>query len=99
VCIERDRCYVQYIVDPFNLKEFVICGKMLIPRVEKCGGQYHGYFRPHEGANNIAMALFSFPSFATYEKYRASVISDPTCQVALRYFELFRPVFSYDRSQ
>jgi NIPSNAP len=90
---------VQYIVDPFKIKAFVIYGKILIPRVEKFGGQYHGYFRPHEGADNIAMALFSFPSFATYEKYRASAISDPACQVALGYFELFRPVFSYDRSQ
>jgi NIPSNAP len=90
---------VQYIVDPFKIKEFVIYGKMLVPLVEKFGGQYHGYFRPYEGANNIAMALFSFSSFATYENYRASVIGDPACQVALRYFEVFRPVFAYDRSQ
>jgi hypothetical protein len=30
------------------------------------GGTHHGYFLPDEGANNIAYALFSFPSLADY---------------------------------
>lgn len=45
-------CYLRYVVDPFKLKEFEAYGKMWIPLVEKFGGKHHGYFIPHEGANN-----------------------------------------------
>lgn len=44
-------------------------------RVEKFGGKHHGYFMPHEGANNIAHTLFSFPSLAAYENYRIKAVS------------------------
>jgi phosphoglycolate phosphatase-like HAD superfamily hydrolase len=39
--------------------------------VERHGGTHHGYFLPSEGASDIAYALFSFPSFSEYERYRA----------------------------
>ncbi len=39
--------------------------------VDKHGGTHHGYFLPSEGASDIAYALFSFPSLAEYERYRA----------------------------
>jgi hypothetical protein len=32
---------------------------------------HHGYFLPAEGASDKALALFSFPSLAAYEQYRA----------------------------
>ncbi|WP_223247620.1 NIPSNAP family protein [Sulfuriferula multivorans] len=67
-------------IDPFKLKEFETYGKMWIPLVEKFGGQHHGYFMPYEGANNIAIALFSFPSLAAYETYRTQAASDPECR-------------------
>jgi hypothetical protein len=91
-------CYVRYVIDPFKVKEFETYGKMWIPLVEKLGGQHHGYFLPHEGANNIAMALFSFPSFAAYEKYRANLAADPECQAAIRYNEETKCILSYERS-
>lgn len=78
-------CYLRYVVDPFKLKEFETYGKMWIPLVEKFGGKHHGYFLPHEGANNIALALFSFPSLAAYECYRTKATSDPECQAAMLY--------------
>jgi NIPSNAP len=52
---------------------------MWIPLVERFGGQHHGYFLPSEGANNIALALFTFPSFASYEEYRVKSLQDPEC--------------------
>ena len=30
------------------------------------GGLHHGYLLPHEGANNIGYASFSFPTLAAY---------------------------------
>lgn len=91
-------CYLRYVVDPFKLKEFEIYAKMWIPLVEKFGGKHHGYFMPHEGANNIALALFSFASLAEYESYRAKAASDADCQAAMRYYQDTRCFISYERS-
>jgi hypothetical protein len=91
-------CYLRYIVDPFKLKEFEIYSRMWIPLVAKLGGTHHGYFMPHEGANNVAVALFSFPSLAAYETYRTTAQSDPECQAAMSYFEQTRCFLSYERS-
>ena len=91
-------CYLRYIIDPFKLKEFEHYGKLWIPLVEKFGGIHHGYFMPHEGANNIALALFSFPSLATYEEYRSKAAQDPECQAAMEYYRETQCFLSYERS-
>lgn len=91
-------CYLRYIIAPYKLKEFEHYGKLWIPLVEKFGGKHHGYFMPSEGANNVALALFTFPSFARYEEYRAQSLQDPACQAAFEYAEQTRCILSYDRS-
>ena len=91
-------CYVRYVLDPFKLKEFEIYAKMWIPLVQKLGGTHHGYFLPGEGANNVALTLFTFPSLAAYEEYRAKAADDPGCQAAVRYYEETRCFLSYERS-
>jgi hypothetical protein len=91
-------CYLRYILDPSKLKEFETYGRMWIPLVERFGGTHHGYFMPHEGANNIALALFSFPSLASYETYRTEAATDPQCQAAMRYYEETKCFLSYERS-
>jgi hypothetical protein len=68
-------CYLRYVIDPLKLPEFERYARMWIPLVEKFGGAHHGYFMPHEGPNNIALALFSFPSLADYETYRSRAAS------------------------
>lgn len=55
-------CYLRYVIDAFKLKEFEHYGRIWIPLVERFGGQHHGYFLPSEGANNIALAMFTFPT-------------------------------------
>jgi len=91
-------CYLRYVVDPFKLAEFEKYGRMWIPLVEKFGGQHHGYFMPSEGANTIALAMFSFPSLAAYEIYRQKAAADPDCQAAMRYYEQTKCFLSYERS-
>ena len=80
-------CYVRYIIDPNKLEQFEHYGKLWIPLVNKFGGQHHGYFLPSEGANNIALAMFSFPSLATYESYREQSFKDADCIAAFENFE------------
>ena len=91
-------CYVRYVIDPGLLAEFEAYAKMWIPLVEKFGGKHHGYFLPSEGANNIALALFSFPSLAAYETYRADSQHDPECQAAFAFAAQTKCIMSYARS-
>ena len=91
-------CYLRYIIDPSKLNEFEAYGKMWIPLVEKFGGQQHGYFLPSEGANNVALALFSFPSLSTYEVYRQQSLLDAQCQAAFKYAQDTQCIVSYERS-
>jgi hypothetical protein len=91
-------CYLRYIIDPFKLKEFEHYGKLWIRIVAKFGGNHHGYFMPSEGTSNVALALFSFPSLALYEEYRAKSFQDPECQAAFKYAEETRCIISYERS-
>lgn len=91
-------CHLRYVIDPYKLDEFEIYGKMWIPLVNKFGGIHHGYFMPHEGANNIAYALFSFSSLAEYEIYRNKIYTDPDCQAALAHAERTRCILNFDRS-
>ncbi|WP_176048461.1 NIPSNAP family protein [Burkholderia sp. BCC1644] len=91
-------CFLRYVIDPYKLAEFETYGKMWIPLVEKFGGTHHGYFLPSEGASNIALAMFSFPSLAEYERYRERSKEDPACQAAFGYAEETRCIVSYERS-
>lgn len=91
-------CYLRYVIDPNKLKEFEHYGRLWLPLIEKFGGTPHGYFLPSEGANNIALALFSFPSLATYETYRTLSLQDPECRAAFKYAKETQCFLSYERS-
>lgn len=91
-------CYLRYIIDPYKINEFEKYGKIWIPLVKKFGGQHHGYFLPSEGTSNVALAMFTFPSLALYEEYRASSLQDEECLAAFKYAEETRCIISYERS-
>lgn len=91
-------CYLRYEIDPYKEVEFEHYARLWIPLVERFGGTHHGYFLPHEGANDIALALFSFDSLTAYEAYRARANHDPDCQAAFAYAERTRCIRRYERS-
>jgi len=91
-------CYLRYVIDPSKVEEFERYARMWIPLVEKFGGTHHGYFLPSEGPNNVALALFSFPSLALYEDYRSRALNDPDCQDAITYKEETGCIVSFERS-
>lgn len=91
-------CYLRYIIDPYRLAEFEIYARMWIPIVNRLGGTHHGYFLPHEGANNIALALFSFPTLAAYEDYRNAMAADDECHAAYQYAAQTRCIVSFERN-
>ena len=90
--------YLRYVLNTSKLKEFEHYGTLWIPLVEKFGGKHHGYFMPSEGANNIALALFTFESLAKYEGYRQQSFEDADCQAAFQYAIDTGCIVSYERS-
>lgn len=91
-------CYLNYVLDSWKITEFEHYARLWNPIIERMGGTHHGYFLPHEGASNIALALFSFPSLAAYDDYRNRLAVDPECQAALVYAVRTRCIVSYERS-
>ena len=90
-------CYLTYELNPNKIPEFEEYAKLWIPLVEKFGGIHHGYFLPHESANDLAVALFSFPSLADYEDYRAKSFKDPECLEAFEFAKETDCIRRYDR--
>jgi hypothetical protein len=91
-------CYLKYFIDPYQLDVFERYGKKWIKLVNRFGGQHHGYFMPSEGANNIAYAMFSFPSLADYEIYRKRILKDDECQEMFKLAEETKCILSYERT-
>ena len=88
-------CYLKYVIDPYKIEKYA---KMWIPLVNKLGGVHNGYFLPHEGANNVALAIFTFPSLFKYEEYRNNSFKDSDCLAAFKYAENTKCIISYERS-
>lgn len=90
-------CYLRYELDPNKISDFEEYARAWIPLVEKLGGTHHGYFLPHESANDLAVALFSFPSLAAYEQYRTNSLEDPDCQKAYKLAQSTQCIRHYER--
>jgi hypothetical protein len=70
-------CFIRYQIDPFQrdaFRQYAEHWGRIIPR---CGGNLIGYFLPHEGSNDVAWGLIGFDSLAAYERYRATLRTDP----------------------
>ena len=91
-------CYLRYVINPHKLAEFETYARKWLPLVARFGGEHHGYFLPHEGSNNIAIALFSFPSLAAYEDYRIRSQTDPDCLAVYAFERTNKSIISYERS-
>lgn len=91
-------CVVEYTIDPARTAAFEEFARAWIGLVDRHGGQHHGYFLPGEGASDRALALFSFPSLAEYERYRARFGVDPEFVAADRIRDESGCVLRYDRS-
>lgn len=91
-------CVVDYVIDPAKVADFERFARAWMGLVERSGGRHHGYFLPSEGASDRALALFSFPSLADYERYREGFGKDPEFVAADRIRDESGCVLRYDRS-
>lgn len=91
-------CFLRYEIDPAKVKEFEEYGRMWIRLVNRLGGRHHGYLMPSEGASDVALASFSFPSLAAYEAYRKAAAQDEECRAAVAFADRTQCIRRWDRS-
>ncbi|MGH3506435.1 MAG: NIPSNAP family protein [Nocardioidaceae bacterium] len=91
-------CVVDYTIDPAETAAFEAFARRWIELVNRHGGRHHGYFLPAEGASDKALALFSFPSLASYEEYRSRFGVDPDFVAADKIRDDSNCVVRYERT-
>jgi hypothetical protein len=91
-------CCIRYEIDPFQKAEFEAYSKAWLTIIPACGGDLLGYFMPHEGTNNVALAMIGFDSLAAYEAYRARLRSDEAGMANFRFAEEKRLILKEERT-
>ncbi len=91
-------CCIRYVIDPFQRDAFEEYARRWGSIIPRCGGGLLGYFMPHEGTNNIALAMISFDSLAAYERYRAALKADAEGMANFRFAQEKRFILSEERS-
>ena len=91
-------CCIRYTLDPFKLEAFEEYARNWLSIIPRCGGDLLGYFLPHEGTDNIAFALISFPSLAAYEAYRTRLKADAAGAANFREAQTERFILSEERT-
>ena len=89
---------MKYVIDPHKLEKFEEYARRWLSIVKRMGGLHHGCFLPGEGANNVAISVFSFPSLAAYEEYRHRMAQDAECQSVFELEKINRSILSYERN-
>jgi hypothetical protein len=90
--------FIRYQIDPFKRAQFEAYSKRWLSIIPKCGGDLIGYFMPHEGTNNIAFALISFESLASYEAYRARLRGDAEGMANFNFAEEHKFILAEERT-
>jgi hypothetical protein len=90
--------FIRYRLDPFKREAFEAYARRWFTIIPACGGNVVGYWMPHEGTNDIAYGLISFPSLAAYEGYRARLRQDPEGAANFAAAEQQRFIQSEERS-
>jgi NIPSNAP len=91
-------CVVEYAIDRAKIDAFERFAQRWMELGNRHGGTHHGYFLPAERASDKALALFSFPSLAAYEQYRALFGTDPEFIAADRIRDESGCVLRYQRT-
>lgn len=91
-------CCIEYRIDPFQRAAFADYARNWLTIIPACGGDLLGYWLPHEGTNDVALALISFESLAAYEAYRARLKTDPAGAANFRLAQEKRFILSERRT-
>jgi len=91
---------IRYTLDIAKTADFEAYARALIEPIERCGGSNAQYYLPTKiaGPTNQALALIDFPDLASYERYRANLLSDAGAVECLRLVETSGAILNEDRS-
>jgi hypothetical protein len=70
-------CFIRYEIDPFQTEAFERYARNWGQAIPRCGADLVGCFAPHEGSATTAYGVYTLPSLAAYEVYRARLRDDP----------------------
>lgn len=70
-------CFIRYDIEPTGAQAFEDYARVWGEAIPRCGADLLGYFAPHEGSATTAYGVYSLPSLAAYEAYRARLRDDP----------------------
>jgi hypothetical protein len=90
--------FIRYQLDPFKRDGFEDYARRWLAIIPTCGGEVVGYWMPHEGTNNIAYGLISFPSLAAYETYRERLKHDSEGAANFAFAQKERFILAEERS-
>ena len=91
-------CCIRYVIDPYKTDDFEDYARQWLTIIPALGGDLLGYFLPHEGTNNIALAMIGFDSLAAYEAYRARIKADGAGMANFRDAQDKRFILSEERT-
>jgi NIPSNAP len=106
-------CFIRYTINPEKPEDFELYARVWMRLIEKYGGTHLGYFVPGEapplasfsfpgigepGPDNVAVALFTFPTVKSYENYRTEVTKDPECLAVTNHYEETKCFLKYERT-
>jgi hypothetical protein len=90
--------FIRYRLDPFKRELFEAYARRWLEVIPACGGDLIGYWMPHEGTNDIAWGLISFPSLAAYEAYRTRLKADAAGADNFAFAETEKFILSEERT-
>ena len=91
-------CCIRYVINPFQRDAFEAYARAWLTIIPAQGGDLIGYFLPHEGTNNIALAMIAFDSLAAYEAYRDRLRVDPAAMSNIRMAQQQRYILEETRT-
>jgi NIPSNAP protein len=91
-------CCIRYQIDPYKRDAFERYAQAWGKIIPRCGGDLIGYFLPHEGTNDVALAMIGFESLADYETYRARLKADPESLANFQFAQNERIILREERT-
>ena len=91
-------CIIRYQIDPTKQAQFRQYAQTWGQAISRNGADLIGYFAPHEGSSTLAYGIYSIPSLAEYETYRARLAADPLGRQNYEFAQAEKFILREDRS-
>ena len=91
-------CCIRYVINPYQRDDFEQYAREWLTIIPALGGDLLGYFLPHEGTHNIALAMIGVDCLASYETYRGRLRSDAAALANFKFAQDQRFILSEERT-